>query len=73
MNQLETRVTDGNRTRDNRYHNPPLKKTLRGLSSYLRACVSAQTRACARVGAPGADSGTDLLESLRRVTSGVCP
>jgi hypothetical protein len=70
MKSLFFRVTDGNRTRDNRYHNPQLKKTFQSLSIIARALLGAQTTGCARVGAPGADSSDDPLSPLRAWTPG---
>jgi hypothetical protein len=68
--RLFSRVSDGVRTRDNRNHNPQLKKTFQPLSVIARALLGAQTHGCARVGAPGADSSGDPLSLLRRWTTG---
>jgi len=70
MKLLESRVTDGNRTRDNRYHNPQRKTELRTFSARLRALVGTQKRGRERVGAPGADSDLDVLSPLRRSVPG---
>lgn len=64
MKYLFFRVTDGNRTRDNRYHNPLSKKSFRALSVVRRALASGRTRVSATVGAPGPDC--DPLAALAR-------
>lgn len=59
-------VIDGDRTRDNRNHNPQGKSWLRALGVATGLIPGAQKRGVARVGAPGADSGTDPLAALAR-------
>lgn len=70
MKGLFSRVTDGNRTRDNRYHNPQRKTWFRKVGRWLYPGEDAGTCSVARVTAPGADCGHDPLAALGRWTVG---
>lgn len=71
MKPLETRVTDGARTRDSWSHNPLSKEGYQRVSSLRRLCAGLQNRSGLHVVAPGAESRSASRHRARRA-AGSC-